>query len=71
MVGRTISCEVNELRDLICPSILHWGFQHFVVLERVKRDWTDNGVIAFDNIKKKKNAFPEVLVREISLPIVK
>lgn len=38
MVGRAVSCEINELRDIKCPAILHWGFQHFVVLERVQRD---------------------------------
>lgn len=38
MVGRAVSCEINELRDIKCPAILHWGFQHFVVLEHVQRD---------------------------------
>ena len=29
------SLELDELEDLDCPAILHWGFKHFVVLE----DW--------------------------------
>lgn len=27
------SLELDELEDLRCPAILHWGFRHFVVLE--------------------------------------
>lgn len=38
MVGRAVSCEIDELVDLKLPAILHWGFSHFVVLERVKGD---------------------------------
>lgn len=37
MVGRAVSCDIDELAQLQTPAILHWGFQHFVVLERVKR----------------------------------
>jgi len=37
MVGRAVSCEIGELAELKTPAILHWGFHHFVVLERVKR----------------------------------
>jgi ATP-binding cassette subfamily B protein RaxB len=36
MVGRAVSCEIDELADLKTPAILHWGFSHFVVLVRVK-----------------------------------
>lgn len=36
MVGRAIRCDLNELADLKTPAILHWGFKHFVVLERVR-----------------------------------
>jgi ATP-binding cassette subfamily B protein RaxB len=38
MVGRAVSCEIEELVNLKLPAILHWGFNHFVVLERVKGD---------------------------------
>ena len=27
------SLDLEELEDLDCPAILHWGFRHFVVLE--------------------------------------
>jgi ATP-binding cassette, subfamily B, bacterial CvaB/MchF/RaxB len=37
MSGRAVRCELEELGDLACPSILHWGLNHFVVLERVSR----------------------------------
>jgi len=36
MVGRAVRCEIEELRELKTPAILHWGLQHFVVLERIK-----------------------------------
>ncbi|MBB5369461.1 MULTISPECIES: peptidase domain-containing ABC transporter [unclassified Janthinobacterium] len=44
LVGRAVSCEVDELADLKTPAILHWNFQHFVVLEKVKR----NKYLVFD-----------------------
>jgi ATP-binding cassette subfamily B protein RaxB len=37
MIGNAISCEIDELPQLKTPAILHWGFQHFVVLEKVGR----------------------------------
>lgn len=36
MVGRAVRCEVDQLSELKTPSILHWEFKHFVVLEKVK-----------------------------------
>ncbi|WP_208296729.1 peptidase domain-containing ABC transporter [Massilia sp. CCM 8734] len=36
MAGRAIRCEIEELAALKTPAILHWGFQHFVVLTAVK-----------------------------------
>ena len=36
LVGRAVRCELEELADLQCPAILHWGLNHFVVLEKVK-----------------------------------
>ncbi|MDG2528975.1 peptidase domain-containing ABC transporter [Caulobacter endophyticus] len=42
--ARAIRCELEELSDLKSPSILHWGLNHFVVLERVTR----SGVRIFD-----------------------
>jgi ATP-binding cassette subfamily B protein RaxB len=37
LVGRAVRCELEELADLQCPAVLHWGLNHFVVLEKVKR----------------------------------
>ena len=37
MSSRAVRCEPAELGDLQLPAILHWGFQHFVVLDRVHR----------------------------------
>ena len=38
MVGRAVGCDVDELAELKTPAILHWGFQHFVVLDSVRGD---------------------------------
>ncbi|WP_439471484.1 peptidase domain-containing ABC transporter [Brevundimonas sp.] len=37
LVGRAVECDIDELQRLTRPSILHWGFNHFVVLDRVSR----------------------------------
>ena len=37
MASRAVRCELEELRDLERPAILHWGLNHFVVLDRVTR----------------------------------
>jgi ATP-binding cassette subfamily B protein RaxB len=34
--GRAVRLELDELSDLRTPSILHWNFNHFVVLKRVR-----------------------------------
>lgn len=44
MATRAVRCEVDELQDVRTPAILHWGFSHFVVLKRVRR----NGLEVFD-----------------------
>jgi ABC-type bacteriocin/lantibiotic exporter with double-glycine peptidase domain len=36
--GRGVRVEVESLSYLPAGCILHWGFNHFVVLERVRRD---------------------------------
>ena len=38
MTSRPLKCELEELNDLRVPAILHWGFNHFVVLINVKRN---------------------------------
>lgn len=42
--SRAVSCELDELTKLQRPTILHWGLNHFVVLDRV----TTKGVRIFD-----------------------
>ena len=42
--ARSVRCEIEELKDLKVPSILHFGLKHFVVLEKVGR----NQVHVFD-----------------------
>lgn len=37
MSSRAVRCDLEELHELGCPAILHWGLNHFVVLERVSR----------------------------------
>ena len=36
--ARAVRCEVEELRELRLPAILHWNMSHFVVLKKVKRE---------------------------------
>ncbi|WP_325741090.1 peptidase domain-containing ABC transporter [Brevundimonas sp.] len=37
MTSRPLKCELEELRELASPSILHWGLNHFVVLIKATR----------------------------------
>lgn len=39
--GRGIQIEIGDLDHLPCGAILHWGFNHFVVFERVHRAGVD------------------------------
>lgn len=36
--ARSLRCELDQLKDLRAPAILHWGMNHFVVLKRVRGD---------------------------------
>ncbi|MGF1464113.1 MAG: peptidase domain-containing ABC transporter [Maricaulaceae bacterium] len=36
--ARAVRCELEELKDLRRPAILHWDLNHFVVLKQVKGD---------------------------------
>jgi ATP-binding cassette subfamily B protein RaxB len=36
--SRPVRCELPGLRRLALPALLHWDFEHFVVLERVDKD---------------------------------
>ncbi len=33
--ARPLRADIDELQRLVCPAILHWDFDHFVVLKRV------------------------------------
>ncbi|MEM6908040.1 MAG: peptidase domain-containing ABC transporter [Pseudomonadota bacterium] len=44
MTSRAVRCEPDELSGLQLPAILHWGFQHFVMLDKVNR----NSIRVFD-----------------------
>jgi ATP-binding cassette, subfamily B, bacterial CvaB/MchF/RaxB len=35
---RAIRVELEDLRDISCPAILHWDMKHFVVLHRAKKN---------------------------------
>ncbi len=35
--ARALRVDIDELRHVACPAILHWDFDHFVVLKRVGR----------------------------------
>lgn len=37
LLSRPLRCEINELAKLRTPAILHWGTNHFVVLDRVSK----------------------------------
>jgi ABC-type bacteriocin/lantibiotic exporter with double-glycine peptidase domain len=41
MRGRGVSLDLPQLRYLPTGSVLHWGMNHFVVLERVRRGGVD------------------------------
>jgi len=44
LTTRPLSLEINELKDLRMPCLLHWNFNHYVVLIEVRRD----GVVIHD-----------------------
>lgn len=35
---RALQCDLDELEEVELPAIIHWEFNHFLVLERVYRD---------------------------------
>lgn len=44
LAAQGVTLEMEGLKDLPLPAVLHWGFQHFVVLERLRR----NGAVLVD-----------------------
>ncbi len=41
MGSRAIRAELEELKDIRAPAVLHWDLNHFVVLKRVAKDWIE------------------------------
>ncbi|HII1942825.1 TPA: peptidase domain-containing ABC transporter [Escherichia coli] len=39
LISRPLRLELDELKDLKLPCILHWEFNHFLVLKRVKKNY--------------------------------
>lgn len=39
--GRGVRLELKDLRHLPKGAVLHWGFSHFVVYEKVHRNWVE------------------------------
>ena len=37
LTGRAIRCDINELKQLQLPAILHWNMNHYVVLTSVSK----------------------------------
>ena len=37
LLGKAVAFDLEELKELKCPCILHWGGNHFVVLEKVAK----------------------------------
>lgn len=59
MVTRALSLELHELGALKTPCILHWDFNHFVVLVSVKR----NRFILHDPARGRRSVGPEEMTR--------
>ncbi|USX21441.1 peptidase domain-containing ABC transporter [Oxalobacteraceae bacterium OTU3REALA1] len=59
MAGRPLSLELDELKKLNTPCILHWNLNHFVVLKRVNK--------RFGRVRTATILDPAVGEREMSL----
>jgi ATP-binding cassette, subfamily B, bacterial len=55
--------EPEALRELPTPAILHWGFSHFVVLERCRRD---GSAVVIDPGVGRRRVRPDELSREFT-----
>ena len=69
---RAVRCDLAELAKLRAPCILHWRFNHFVVLKAVKA----NGIVIHDpargelteSIESASAAFTGIALEVISAP---
>lgn len=55
--GEGVSLEMEDLAQLPLPAILHWGFHHFVVLERLHRR---KAIIVDPSAGRREVAFDEM-----------
>lgn len=60
MDARAIRLEVNEIKDLELPAILHWEMSHFVVAESVTRD---GSILISDPARGQRKVGPDVMDR--------
>lgn len=59
LITRPLSLELEEIANLRLPCILHWGFNHFVVLVKVTPDYFILHDPAFGKRKIYKKEFSE------------
>lgn len=54
MSARAVRCDLDDLCDLALPAVLHWGQNHFVVLQRVRgnRIWIDDPAVGRRIVKR-------------------
>lgn len=62
LAARALRLEMDDLPRLRLPAILHWGLNHFVVLERVAR----GGVTIHDPARGRRHLGPEDVSREFT-----
>ncbi|MFT4255334.1 MAG: peptidase domain-containing ABC transporter [Caulobacter sp.] len=41
LAGRPLQLSLDEIRQLATPCVLHWNFNHFVVLERATKNYVE------------------------------
>lgn len=54
MSARAVRCGLDDLCDLSIPAVLHWGMNHFVVLQRARGDriWVDDPAVGRRVLKR-------------------
>jgi len=62
LAGDGVKADLGDLRLLPLPAILHWGFDHFVVLERAGR----RGAVIVDPASGRRRAGPRELDRQFT-----
>lgn len=60
--SRALRLDIEGLRELRVPAILHWGMNHYVVLEKITRD----GAVVVDPASGRRRVSREVLDRRFT-----